>query len=123
MNDFAALVDRAGQLCRAIAGRHQERQLARKADFEALVKAVAEEQEPDPEEVERILVESNKTQEDLQQAVELYLKRRSPAWPTRLHPRSGHPPDSYNARNDAASSKSCRRSWPCPGLLLRQLVQ
>ena len=60
-----------------IAGRHQERQLARKADFKALVKAVAEEQEPDPEEVERILAESNKTLEDLQRAVELYLKRRA----------------------------------------------
>jgi chromosome segregation ATPase len=60
-----------------IAGRHQERQLARKADFKALVKAVAEEQLPDPEEVERILEESNKTLEDLQRAVELYLKRRA----------------------------------------------
>lgn len=60
-----------------IAGRHQERQLARKADFKALVKAVAEEQEPDPEDVERILAESNKTLEDLQRAVELYLKRRA----------------------------------------------
>ena len=60
-----------------IAGRHQERQLARKADFKALVKAVAEEQEPDLEEVERILAESNKTLEDLQRAVELYLKRRA----------------------------------------------
>lgn len=60
-----------------IAGRHQERQLARKADFKALVNAVAEEQEPDPEEVERILAESNKTLEDLQRAVELYLKRRA----------------------------------------------
>ena len=60
-----------------IAGRHQEHQLARKADFKALVKAVAEEQEPDPEEVERILTESNKTLEDLQRAVELYLKRRA----------------------------------------------
>ncbi len=48
-----------------IASRHQERQLARKADFKSLVKAVAEEQEPDPEEVERILAESNKTLEDL----------------------------------------------------------
>jgi chromosome segregation ATPase len=56
-----------------IAGRHQEHQLARKADFKALVKAVAEEQEPDPEEVERILAESNKSLEDLQRAVELYL--------------------------------------------------
>ena len=60
-----------------IAGRHQERQLARKADFKALVKAVAEEQLPDPEEVERILEESNKTLEDLQRAVERYLKRRA----------------------------------------------
>jgi chromosome segregation ATPase len=60
-----------------IAGRHQERQLARKADFKALVKAVAEELLPDPEEVERILEESNKTLEDLQRAVELYLKRRA----------------------------------------------
>jgi chromosome segregation ATPase len=60
-----------------IAGRHQERQLARKADFKALVKAVAEEQLPDPEEVERILEESNKTLEDLQRAVELHLKRRA----------------------------------------------
>ena len=60
-----------------IAGRHQELQLARKADFKALVKAVAEEQEPDPDEVERILAESNKTLEELQRAVELYLKRRA----------------------------------------------
>ena len=60
-----------------IAGRHQERQQARKADFKALVKAVAEEREPDPEEVERILAESNKTLEDLQRAVELYMKRRA----------------------------------------------
>ena len=37
-----------------IAGRHQERQLARKADFKALVKSVAEEQEPDPEEPRRL---------------------------------------------------------------------
>ena len=60
-----------------IAGRHQERQQARKADFKALVKAVAEEQLPDPDEVERVLAESNKTLEDLQNAVELYLKRRA----------------------------------------------
>ena len=36
-----------------IAGRHQERQQARKADFKSLVKSVADGQEPDPEEVER----------------------------------------------------------------------
>jgi chromosome segregation ATPase len=60
-----------------IAGRHQERQLARKADFKSLVKDVAEEREPDPEEVERILEESHKTLEDLQRAVERYLKRRA----------------------------------------------
>ncbi len=60
-----------------IAGRHQERQLARKADFKALVNAVADGQEPDPDEVERVLTETSKTLEDLQHAVELYLKRRA----------------------------------------------
>ncbi len=60
-----------------IAGRHQERQLARKADFKSLVKAVADGQEPDPDEVERVLAETGKTLEDLQHAVELYLKRRA----------------------------------------------
>jgi hypothetical protein len=57
-----------------IAGRHQERQLACNADFKALVKAVAEEQLPDPEDVERILAESNKTLED-RQLVEAYVER------------------------------------------------
>ena len=60
-----------------IAGRHQERQQARKADFKSLVKSVADGQEPDPDEVERILAETGKTLEDLQHAVELYLKRRA----------------------------------------------
>ncbi len=60
-----------------IAGRHQERQQARKADFKALVKSVADGQEPDPDEVERILAETGKTLEDLQHAVELFLKRRA----------------------------------------------
>ncbi len=60
-----------------IAGRHQERQLARKADFKTLVKSVADGQEPDPDEVERVLAETGKTLEDLQHAVELFLKRRA----------------------------------------------
>ena len=60
-----------------IAGRHQERQLARKADFKSLVKSVADGQEPDPDEVEGVLAETGKTLEDLQHSVELYLKRRA----------------------------------------------
>ena len=60
-----------------IAGHHQERQQARQADFKSLVQSVANGQEPDPEEVERILAESGKTLEDLQHSVELYSKRRA----------------------------------------------
>ncbi len=60
-----------------IAGRHQERQQARKADFKSLVQSVANGHEPDPDEVERVLAETGKTLEDLRHAVELFLKRRA----------------------------------------------
>jgi chromosome segregation ATPase len=58
-----------------IAGRHQERQQTRKADYRSLVTAIADGKEPDPELVDQILADSGKTLDDLRTAVELLTKR------------------------------------------------
>lgn len=59
-----------------IAGRHQERQQNRKADYRSLVTAIADGKEPDPELVDQILTDSGKALDDLRTAVELLTKRR-----------------------------------------------
>lgn len=59
-----------------IAGRHQERQQSRKADYRSLVTAIADGKEPDPELVDQILSDSGKSLDDLRTAVELLTKRR-----------------------------------------------
>lgn len=59
-----------------IAGRHQERQQHRKADHRSLVTAIADGKEPDPELVDQILADNNKSLDDLRTAVELLTKRR-----------------------------------------------
>jgi chromosome segregation ATPase len=60
-----------------IAGRHQQRQQARKADFRSLVAQVADGKEPDADEVDRILRDNGKTLDDLRAGVEVLLKRRA----------------------------------------------
>ena len=59
-----------------IAGRHHQRQHARKADFHKLVQHVADGKEPDDEFVDRVLLENDRTLEDLRGAVDLLSKRR-----------------------------------------------
>lgn len=63
-------------LLEKIAGRHQERQQSRKADYRSLVTAIADGKEPDPELVDQILADSSKSLDDLRTAVELLTKRR-----------------------------------------------
>jgi hypothetical protein len=64
------------QLFDRIAGKQRERQHSREMDFRKLVTEIADGTDPDPNTVDQILSDSHKSLEDLQQAVELLLRRR-----------------------------------------------
>lgn len=59
-----------------IAGRQQQRRKAYEADFRQLVVQIADGNEPDPEVIEDVLAASQKTVDDLREAVELLNRRR-----------------------------------------------
>lgn len=58
-----------------IAGKQKQRAKARVNDFRALVRSIGTGQEPDADQVERVLNESGKSLDDLRAAVELYQQR------------------------------------------------
>jgi len=59
-----------------IAGRQQDRQKAREADFRKLVVRIADGHEPDADVIDAIFVDTGRTIEDLRQSVELLQRRR-----------------------------------------------
>ena len=67
--DLTKLLDR-------IAGKQQERQQSRDADYRKLVAQIADGEDPDPDFVDHVLTDNQKTIDDLRQAVELLLHRR-----------------------------------------------
>jgi hypothetical protein len=60
-----------------IAGRQEERQQAREADFRQLVVEITDGQEPDADEIEHVLDFSEKTLDDLREEVGLLQHRRN----------------------------------------------
>jgi hypothetical protein len=58
-----------------ITRKQQQRAKARVDDFRALVRAIADSQEPDADQVERVLSDTGKSLDDLRAAVELYQRR------------------------------------------------
>ena len=58
-----------------IAGKQKQRDKARVNDFRALVRSIGTGQEPDADQVERVLSDAGKSLDDLRAAVELYQKR------------------------------------------------
>jgi predicted nucleic acid-binding Zn-ribbon protein len=58
-----------------IAGKQKQREKARIDDFRALVRSIGTGQEPDADQVERVLSDADKSLDDLRAAVELYQKR------------------------------------------------
>ena len=59
-----------------IAGKQHERQQSRHADYRKLVAQIADGEDPDPDFVDHVLTDNQKTIDDLRQAVELLLHRR-----------------------------------------------
>jgi predicted nucleic acid-binding Zn-ribbon protein len=59
----------------SIAGKQKQREKARVNDFRALVRSIGTGQEPDADQVERVLSDAGKSLDDLRAAVELYQKR------------------------------------------------
>lgn len=62
-------------LIEKITGKQKQREKARIDDFRTLVRTIGAGKEPDAEQVERILIITDKSVEDLQAAVELYQQR------------------------------------------------
>jgi hypothetical protein len=58
-----------------IAGKQKQREKARVNDFRALVRSIGTGQEPDADQVERVLSDAGRSLDDLRAAVELYQKR------------------------------------------------
>jgi hypothetical protein len=72
-----------------IAGKQKQRAKARVNDFRALVRSIGTGQEPDADQVERVLSDAGRSLDDLRDAVERYQPRCwscSPAWKSRCRP-------------------------------------
>ncbi len=58
-----------------IVGRQRQREQARANDFRSLVRAIADGKEPDPDHVDRVLIVTGQTLDDLRAAVGQYQHR------------------------------------------------